>query len=134
MQLMVRTPLRGTDPGGSGHFGASRGRRLHMGVDFAAAPDSVLLSPVTGKVTKHGYPYSDDLSYRYIQIVDKNGWRHRFFYVDPIPVLDSTVEVGDEIGKVQDISTRYPVPKGMKCHIHYEIIDKNGNYVEPGKE
>lgn len=131
--LTIKTPERGKDSWGNGMFGAPRGTRLHMGVDFAAWPESILLSPVKGKVTKHGYPYGDDLSYRYIQIVDRNGWRHRFFYVEPLADLGTSVKVGDEIGIVQDITHRYRIPKGMVPHIHYEIIDVDGLYIDPSR-
>ena len=129
--LKVKTPERGTDTWGSGLWGAPRGSRLHMGVDYTAWPESILLSPVKGKVTKLGYPYGDDLSYRYVQVVDREGCRHRFFYVEPLVDVGDRVKVGTELGIVQDIVKRYPVPKGMKPHVHYEIIDSNGNYMNP---
>ena len=123
-------PPRGTDPWGSGHYGASRGKRIHLGVDLAAQPESVLLSPVKGTVTKLGYPYSDDLSYRYVEITTTNGDRHRFFYVEPLVVKGQKVKVDDSIGIVQDIRTRYA--GGMTPHIHYEIKDDQGTYLDPG--
>lgn len=131
--LTTIAPRRGTDTWGSGAFGASRGNRLHMGVDFVTAPESTLLSPVKGEVTKLGYPYGDDLSYRYVEITDKDGSRHRFFYVEPLVDLRQKVRKGDKIGIVQDVTRRYPVPIGMKVHVHYEIINKDGLYEEPGR-
>ena len=129
--LELKTPKRGKDTWGSGEFGASRGNRSHMGVDYAAMPGSILCSPITGHVTKLGYTYGDDLSYRYIQIKDADGNRHRFYYVEPDVVLGDEVTQGDEIGEVQDIVRRYSVPRGMKPHIHYEIIDRDNLYVNP---
>jgi hypothetical protein len=104
-----------------------------MGVDYVAAPESILLSPVKGEVTKLGYPYGDDLSYRYVQITDKEGNKHRFFYVEPLVELGQKVRKTTRIGIVQDITRRYPTPVGMKVHVHYEIINKDGLYEEPGR-
>ena len=129
--LTVKTPKRGSDTWGSGAFGASRGKRNHMGIDYSAAEGSILCTPVTGHVTKLGYCYGDDLSYRYVQIKDQEGNRHRLFYVEPDVVVGDEVVEGDEIGEVQNIVRRYPTPKGMKNHVHYEIIDTNELYVNP---
>lgn len=129
--LMIKTPERGTDPGGSGDFGANRGSRLHMGVDYAAWPGSILLSPVKGIVTRLGYPYGDDLSYTYVEVTDKEGNRHRFFYIDPSVDIGEAVRRTTPLGTVQDVSVRYPVPRGMKPHIHYEIINKDGVHTVP---
>ncbi|MAG24824.1 hypothetical protein CMI47_04520 [Candidatus Pacearchaeota archaeon] len=132
--LEVITPPRGKDTWGSGDFGASRGSRLHMGVDYEAPAGATLLSPVHGIVTKHGYPYGDDLAYRYIQVLDPDGNRHRFYYVTPTAELREAVCEGDPLGTVQNIVRRYPTPKGMKNHVHYEIIDADGNYKSPEGE
>lgn len=131
--IKVILPERGIDPGGNGMFGAPRGTRLHMGVDYAAAPESIVLSPVKGRVTKVGYPYGDDLSYRYVQVTTKDGEAHRLFYVEPLVDIGNNVKVGDKLGIVQDVSQRYPIPKGMKPHVHYEIKDANGVYMNPEK-
>jgi len=77
--LQIITPKRGTDGYGSGEFGASRSNRTPHGVDYACYPGSQLLSPVKGSVTKLGYPYRDDMAYRYVEITDCNELRHPFF-------------------------------------------------------
>ena len=100
-----------------------------MGVDLAVLPESILCSPVKGKVTKLGYPYADDLSFRYVEVTVTNGDRHRFFYVEPLVYLGDKVRVGDHLGIVQDIRTRYA--QGMVPHIHYEIKDDQGTYLDP---
>lgn len=133
IDITVLIPKRGRDSWGEGHFGASRGKkRTHMGVDYCVAEDSVLISPITGHVTKLGYPYGDDLTYRYVEVKDHHGARHRFFYVEPdVEPGDVVFEGETELGTVQNIVRRYPVPRGMKNHIHYEIIDADGLYVNP---
>jgi murein DD-endopeptidase MepM/ murein hydrolase activator NlpD len=131
IEIEVLVPERGTDSWGSGHFGADRGKRVHVGIDFCAPAGGILLSPVSGHVTKHGYPYGDDLTYRYVQVRDNDGLAHRFFYVEPIGELGRSVTAGTPLGTVQDIVRRYSVPRGMKNHFHYEIKDQNGNKVNP---
>jgi murein DD-endopeptidase MepM/ murein hydrolase activator NlpD len=131
--LKVIAPERGTDAGGSGHYGASRGTRRHNGQDFNVAPGSTVLSPVDGFITKLGYPYGDDLTYRYVQVQDDQGNRHRFFYVEPVVEIQDYIQVGEVLGTAQNVARRYPVPKGMAPHVHYEIIDKDGIYINPVK-
>ncbi len=130
--LTVILPLRGNDPHGSGHWGAPRGKRNHMGIDFAAPPGGLLISRVSGYVSKLGYPYADDLTYRYVQVTDDMKRDHRFFYVEPVVELgDQVIATVTELGTVQDVSKRYPVPRGMKPHVHYGIRMPDGTYINP---
>jgi hypothetical protein len=131
--------IRIADDWGGGLYGDSRGVRDHNGVDYRYDPGEPILSPVVGRVSKLGYPYQDDLSYRYLEVTALTNYadyRWRFFYVEPKPGLS----VGDDIGlftvlgKAQDISARYPAnaDKGtMGNHVHLEIIDTDGEYVNP---
>ena len=119
-----------SDPAGDGHYGAPRGARTHRGVDYQCTPGCAVLSPVQGTVTKLGFPYADDLQWRYVQILDKDNTRHRLFYVLPGIVLGLPVEADQPIGCAQDISRRYP-HKGMLPHVHYECIDSIGEYINP---
>lgn len=128
--LKIITPKRRPDGYGSGEFGASRGARTHQGVDYACLAGSDLLSPVSGRVTKLGYPYADDLQYRYVEITDPDLNRHRFFYVEPATDLGALIDPGELIGTVQDIGQRYS-DRDMTCHVHYEIIDDAGEYRNP---
>lgn len=132
--IRVIAPERGRDPGGNGRFGAPRGTRLHMGIDYNVSPGSQVLSPVDGHVTKLGYPYGDDLSYRYVQITTQGRYEHRLFYVLPAEdlVVGNRVETNTTVlGTAQDVSTRYPIPRGMAPHVHYEIRDQHGLYINP---
>lgn len=127
--IKVTTPFRGTDSHGSGAFGASRGSRKHNGIDFSAQPNSRVHSVCAGEVTKLGYPYSDDLGYRYIQITDTDGYDVRYFYVRPLVVDGDHVGFDEAIGFVQDLDQRY---KGITPHIHFEV-KKDGEFVDPEK-
>ena len=129
MKAIIPTKLRKriSDKWGSGHFGAPRGDRTHNGIDYICPKDSPVLSPCDGKVTKLGYAYADDLSFRYIQIT--NGTKnHRIFYVTPDVELTSEVKEGDIIGLSQDLAGRYPE---ITPHIHYEIKSLDGKFENP---
>ena len=124
---------RVSDDFGEGHFHASRGSRLHLGIDYAAHPGCQIHSPVRGTVTKHGYPYEDHPEYRYIEITTSDGARHRFFYVHPNPNLPvgAQVHINDYIGYAQDISVLYNTPdRKMINHVHYEIL-LDGQEIDP---
>jgi len=127
---------RGIDAWGDGSFGASRGSRTHKGIDLLSEPGEAIYSPVKGQVTKHGYPYApkpgDKITYRYVEITDYSGFRHRVFYLDPSVGHGLHVDTNTIIGIAQDIAGKYSTPdKVMGNHVHYEIFDPNGNVVDP---
>lgn len=126
--LKVIAPPRGRDRHGSGEFGAPRGGRTHEGVDYAVAPNSLVLPLRSGKVTKLGYPYGDDLSFRYVEVTDARGYRWRYYYVEPMVQAGLAVEPGDAIGLAQDLRPRY---KGIKPHVHLEVHDPTGRALNP---
>jgi hypothetical protein len=122
------------DPAGLGHFGAPRaGGRTHRGIDYRCAPGGEVLAPVRGVVTRLGYPYGDDLNWRYVEITGDdqlNGpERHRLFYVRPVCKEGDQVTLDTVIGVAQDISERYP-DQGMLPQIHYEIKNAAGDYLK----
>lgn len=154
--LLTKLSIR-NDQAGSGFYGASRGGRRHNGIDFAAQPGSILLSPIAGVITRLGWPYSGDTLYRYIQVTardcphPKYGPRvtyspsnlgkchkcgidhlaHRFFYVRPLVESGQSIEVGDALGVVQDVTKKYNSPD-MLPHVHYEVKQLD-QYLDPEK-
>ena len=124
--MKIIPPVR-NDSQGAGHFGAPRGNRTHNGIDYECPPESAVLSPIMGAVTKLGYPYGDDLSWRYVE-VSVDGERHRVFYVEPLVEVGDWVNRDTVIGKAQDLAQRYP---GMTPHIHYEIKLSDDTYRNP---
>lgn len=128
--LRAKLSRRECDDWGCGHYGAPRGGRVHKGVDLNAAPGTEILSPRTGTVTKLGHPYSDDLSFRYVEVTDREGNRHRVFYVLPLVKENESVTVNTRIGLAQSLEERYP---GITPHIHYEVINRDGKHVDPEK-
>jgi len=132
MKALIKTglPLRESDKWGQGYFGAPRGSRTHRGIDYQCPAGAAVLAPVAGMVTKLGYPYGDDLSFRYVQITDSTGIHHRVFYVEPQIWVGQVVKADAPIGMAQDLERRYP---GITPHIHYEI-KKDGEFINPETE
>lgn len=122
---------RGKDSWGDGAFGAPRGSRVHRGHDFLAYVECPIESHVQGTVTKLGKPYSDDLTYEYIQVTDGSGNDHRFFYVKPCVKKGERIEFNQRIGHAQNLGKRYNKNGvGIPNHIHYEI-KSHGEFINP---
>ena len=127
--MILATLPKRSDGWGSGEYGASRGNRKHNGIDYACYPDTAIYALVAGTITKLGYPYKDDLSYRYVQITDRSGFQHRYFYLSPMVRVGDTVRRTYLIGKAQNIVKRYS--NTMKNHVHLEIKDPTGAFIDP---
>ena len=120
-------PIRNCDIGGCGHFGASRGDRLHNGIDLLAAAGTTVKTSFTGKVERYIDPYGDG-QYNGLQIREMNtGHVYKIMYLNPSVKIGETVSKGSKIGTVQDISKKY---KGVPHHLHIELII-NGSWVDP---
>ena len=122
-------PIRECDEQGCGYFGASRGSRKHVGIDIECSINAPILSPISGVVTKVGFPYSDEdkKHFRYIEVT-KDDYRFRFFYLSPVLKVGDDVDAGDLLGYSQDLTTTY---KGIAQHCHFEVKDKEGNHIDP---
>jgi len=128
--LRIIAPVRDHDTFGSGLYGASRdgGKRTHSGIDFACYPGSIILASSSGTVTKLGYPYKDDPTYRYVEVTDHDLRRFRYFYVKPSVSMNQMIIKGGAIGKSQELNRRYP---GITEHVHLEIKDQNNEFLDP---
>ena len=134
--LCAKLPFRGSDAWGSGAYKAPRGDHKHKGVDYKVTPGAYILSPCIGEVTKLGHPYGhveNATNYRYVEVTDLIGNRHRVFYIDPLVITGQTVGVLCTIGIAQDISTKYQDPNlsPMTPHIHYEVLNKRSETIDP---
>jgi len=123
-------PRRQSDAWGSGAFGASRGSRTHRGTDFACYPGTLIYPIKPGRVSKLGYTYSDDLSFRYVEITDSRGFRCRYFYIEPEVVEDQSVGLYTVLGATQKLGDRYP---DITEHTHIEVYRPNGGLLDPDK-
>jgi hypothetical protein len=130
----VGHPLRQWDAYGSGRFGASRdgGTRHHAGADYVAQPDQVVVAPISGFVTKIGYPYADDLNLRYVEITNPAlKISARVFYVHPSVEVGEPVSIRAPIGTAQSLQARYP--GGITDHVHLELADGVGHKLDPSR-
>ena len=135
--MFVVPKMRPHDDFGAGYFGAARGGgRKHNGIDFEAAPETVVFSLTDGKITKIGYPYGNDPSYRYVQVTHSSGDKLRYFYTIPVQDFGSfelarEIKKGDPLGVVQNVSARYETEaKKMNNHVHLEIM-RGLEYLNP---
>lgn len=135
----MRYNIRGWDSQGCGLYGMPRGKgRKHKGIDLVVNTGDMVLSHVSGVVTKLGYPYAINDArgrgkLRYVQITDARGLRHRFMYVSPYVKKGAFVRAGSAIGLCQNLQSFYP---GITSHVHYEIKTTTlgiNSYVNPVK-
>lgn len=117
--MLLVAPIRELDTFGSGAYGAPRGERKHKGIDFACYPGSLVMSFGSGIVTKLGYPYGDDLFFRYVEVTDTCERRLRYFYLNPFVSPGDKVTQETILGSAQSLQNRY---KGITDHIHFEIM------------
>ena len=127
--------IRGSDSQGSGLYRASRGSRLHNGIDICCKAHVDVLAVSAGEVTKIGFPYGqrskkqlhgDDLkkfeakkALRYVQVTDAYGIDCRYFYVSPTVKKGDMIRPSDIIGRAQGLAHIY---KGITEHYHFETL------------
>lgn len=110
---------RGCDAGGCGHFHASRGNRLHLGVDFLAYAGEEIFAPVSGVVARIGNVYQDE-QYKLIELRGSGANKvFKIMYVSPFVVAGDRVKRGDLIGWAQNIREKFP---DVQNHIHVELF------------
>ena len=112
------------DDGGSGLWLAKRGLKLHQGVDYELpnGPGQLVVSPITGRIMRVAYPYSDTQEYSGCEIRGADIWIKMFYFRPYDAKVGQRVVMGESIGIAQDISKRY---KDVTPHIHLEVIKIN---------
>jgi murein DD-endopeptidase MepM/ murein hydrolase activator NlpD len=110
-----------TDEMGEGHYHASRGGRLHHGIDYVVTSGQPIYAPEDMSWIRASYPYENSIleGARYL-----TGWGElTIWYFTPVSPVASNLESfhfkkGDLIGHAQSVSSRYG--SRMKDHIHLE--------------
>lgn len=123
--------VRGCDPKGCGHYGASRGSRKHSGIDLVIQKGEPVYSPITGYVSRYPYPYASDLKYKGIEIIGEGEHKDlkvKIFYCVPVAQRNAKVVKGQKVAVAQAINEKYG--KAMTNHIHVEFY-KNNVRVDP---
>ena len=121
------------DTRGDGHFGASRGRRVHNGLDIITTEGSAIYCPIEGIMKRMAYPYG--MGRRNVKwtgcVVDGvgiyRGYEVKMFYIKPF-LMGEFVYPNEIIGKSQAISKKYS--PAMIDHVHVEVRYK-GQLVDP---
>lgn len=113
---------RGTDRYGSGVFLASRdgGDRSHLGRDFVALPTDEAVFPIHGVIERVGLAYPDSAlgSIHIRGTGEHRGLNVKLLYATCDHAVGYEGHVGDRLGDVQDVATRYP---GITGHVHLEV-------------
>lgn len=121
------------DSEGEGHFGASRGRRTHNGIDLLVTPGGAVYCPIEGYMERVAYPYGTTRrNKKWLGCAIQGtglyrGYEVKIFYMEPF-LLGEYVYPNDIIGKAQAISDRYS--SQMKNHLHVEVRYQ-GELIDP---
>jgi hypothetical protein len=110
------------DPAGSGHFGASRGNRVHEGYDFRCKPGQIIRAVIAGKLVR-AYPYAGDVIFAGCRLWGADFMSKMFYFIPHDHVINEDVLAGEEIGIAQDILAKYG--GGMLPHIHVALYSLN---------
>ncbi|TXK00410.1 M23 family metallopeptidase [Flagellimonas aequoris] len=118
--------IRLCDAWGCGHFNAPRGDHKHKGIDFDIPFGSVVYAPFPCKVVRLGFPYSDDTSYRLVEIQgtgNYSDYKAKIMYVKDLPSVGETFKEGQKLCIADDITKRYS--STMTNHVHFELYAKD---------
>lgn len=123
--------IRSCNSSGCGAFGASRGGKVHNGLDILAAPGSNILAPFDGELVRKGYRvYSNSRPELVgIEIKSDSNYTSKLFYVTTILPVGHRFKVGDVIAQVQNMKQYYSNPE-MPNHVHKELRDPNDKIVD----
>lgn len=113
-----KTTVR-SDSKGDGHYGASRGGRMHDGTDYPCTPGQQVVAPIAGTVLREAVPYADDAKYRGVVIQGAHARVKMFYLLPDKALIGKRVTQGQTIGTAQDISAKYGA--AMTPHIHLQV-------------
>ncbi|HEX9972285.1 MAG TPA: hypothetical protein VGD14_09460 [bacterium] len=107
------------DEEGSGEYGASRGNRIHNGIDYLCDDGQIIIAPFALTIERESFP---KLGSPLSGIL----WRHdktkgKMFYFKPHKhLIGQNIRAGDAMGIAQSVSKDYGLSR-MKDHIHFQI-------------
>jgi hypothetical protein len=121
------------DPAGSGFFGASRGKRTHLGQDYLADAGAGVVAPADGQYRRKIQVYSKTAEFKGMEFEANFGMLYSLYYVDPSINHMNFVKAGELIGLAQNIADYHGPP--MENHVHLQIwfkplvlLLKNGTF------
>jgi murein DD-endopeptidase MepM/ murein hydrolase activator NlpD len=123
--------IRGCNSSGCGAFGASRGSRVHNGVDVIAAPYTNIFAPFDGVLLRKGYRIysSSKPELTGIEIKSDTNYKSKLFYVTTNLPIGHSFKAGDVIAQVQNMKQYYTNPE-MPNHVHKELRNPSGKVVD----
>lgn len=106
-----------------GRFGENRGSHAHTGVDISAPEGAPVLSVEGGKVIEVG----SNAGYgNYVVVEHPNGMKSKYGHLSTIDVKkDTMLKKGQQLGKVGSTG------QSEGPHLHLDIINPDGNYLNP---
>jgi murein DD-endopeptidase MepM/ murein hydrolase activator NlpD len=111
-----------SDAAGDGQFGAKRGERFHLGVDFEAEAGQGVVAPVDSQYRRFvRRVYATDALYTGMEL-ETQEFLLTFFYVSPSIDHQTSVKAGQLIGLAQDINSKWGDP--MINHVHFQLAIK----------
>jgi hypothetical protein len=127
--------LRGTDSAGSGHYGASRGQRVDLGIDIIATPGQTIVSPVSGRAVNF---VGATLKKPMVDIIPSNSAlgidKIRLLYVNAPANVSAwasyNVQAGHSVGTLADLVNELHYPAGITQHVHVQVM-VGGQWVDP---
>lgn len=126
--------IRGSDSYGGGHYGASRGRRTHDGVDYISTANQSIEAPLSGRVLRISRPYASGIDANVLEGVEieaSDGTKCWVWYIQPtVNIVNQVVKAGKTIiGKAKTLTNRYT--NGITDHIHVRIHTRYGSSIDP---
>lgn len=113
------------DSMGFGHYLASRGIRVHEGIDILTYEGEPVYSPFEGTITRQYYAYSNDKKFMGIEILSTdNRYKIKIMYCEhdfsKLPkTINKKVKKGERVATAQAISKKYGFL--MNNHLHVEL-------------
>lgn len=131
--IMHNMPIKGTrsDVVVTSAFGPRNvkgGSRDHKGIDIRAYKGTPIFATHDGKIT------SNTSNFGIVQITGDNGMSTRYLHLSkrtPLKIGDF-VKAGQQIGEAGGVGPNGRVD-AYGSHLHYEVIDANGNKIDPFK-
>lgn len=124
--------LRGSDPLGSGAYGASRRGRRHKGIDIKCSASSNVYAPFPGKIVRESRPYGNGQPHDTGILMSGTGsWKGysvKMHYVVKRVSNGVSISGGSYIGSMTNMKAYFRA--GMTNHIHVQLY-KNGRIINP---
>ncbi|KAK7137928.1 hypothetical protein R3I94_013540 [Phoxinus phoxinus] len=106
---------------GCGHYGASRGKQKHLGLDILCADGAIVYAPFDVKLNGISRPYSKNNAINNGINLSGQGLCFKMFYVKP-DRYTGTLKKGQRIGRMLSMQSVYP---GIPSHVHVQMCDRS---------